>query len=122
MFKLISATLVILLLILGFSKGAENTKAQENTHNMRTMLEQLEEKMISDTDFQVAIRFVTPIIPDEDIVWVLPDHFTDDKDQMSRSISEIGDDYICFDVIGGAARFIECTPFSNIVSVRYLVQ
>jgi hypothetical protein len=113
---------VFLILILAISKGAETLQAQGQADNMRLLMEQLRNRIANESEFKVAIRFAIPLIPDEDVVWVIPDKLETDTDEISRAISEIGDDYTCFDVIGGAARFIECTPFSNIVSIRYFVQ
>ncbi|HEX3049419.1 MAG TPA: hypothetical protein VHP83_02110 [Aggregatilineaceae bacterium] len=80
----------------------------------------LNQQSQNNPDFTFAIRFQTPLVPDDDIVYVLPD-YGDSESDISRFVSEIGDDYVCFDVLGGSARFIQCTPFSNIVSVRSFV-
>jgi len=118
--------LVLLFLSLGLvlvlGRSAAPLTAQESATDMRALLEHLNAQMTDEVGFQVAIRFAVPLIPDDDLAWVLPDRIDSETDQITRSIAEIGDDYVCFDVFGGAARFIECTPFSNIVSVRYFVE
>lgn len=110
----------VAVFVLGGS--VESLNAQGSMTNMRSLLENLTDRMLNEDGFQVAIRFAEPLIPEDDLVWILPDRRDSDTDEITRAIAEVGDDYICFDITGGAARFMECTPFSNIVSVRYFVQ
>ncbi len=97
------------------------TRAQDSVATMQLLFEQLQSQMNSDENFQVAIRLHSPIIPEESLI-IVPDRRDGNDDDLSRFISEVGEDYICFDVVGGSVRTIECVPFSNIASIRYFVE
>jgi hypothetical protein len=96
---------------------SRSTVAQETRKDFHMLIAELDQRMTSDETLQVAIRLHTPIVPDENVL-VVPD--TDSSDDITRDIAEIGEDFICFDVIGGSARFTECVPLSNIASIRWL--
>jgi hypothetical protein len=121
--NLIFTAVALVTLMFASDKGLEFPKlaTDDSPSSMRTLLEELDERTETEEGFLIAIRFQTALVPDDDIVWVIP-HRRENENDISRLISEIGDDYICFDVLGGNTRFIECTPFSNIVSIRYFVE
>ncbi|MEO8610775.1 MAG: hypothetical protein ABI690_22950 [Chloroflexota bacterium] len=96
------------------------TLAQNSTENMQSLFERIDEQIKANQGFMISIQFQTPIIENEP-VWVIPDTREKDGDEVSVAISEIGDDYVCFDALRGSARYMECTPYSNIASIRYFV-
>jgi hypothetical protein len=114
--------LVASFLIPSLVYQAASLRAQESSTNLRSLLERLNNQTSQNDGFQIAIQFRSPVVPDDETIWVIPDIREDASDEISRAISEIGDDYICFDVVRGGARFNECFPFSNIVSVRYFIE
>ena len=95
------------------------TQAQNDTKTLRTLFERIDLQIKNNQDFLVAIQFQTPIVENKS-VWVIPDSREKSGDEVSVYIGEIGDDYVCFDALRGSARYFECTPYSNIVSIRYL--
>jgi hypothetical protein len=120
-FILLLLAVSILLIVTITQLGFQRVAAQETSTNMRYLFEKIEKQMTSDSGFLVAIQFVTPIVEGEK-TWVLPDTREKPNDEVSISISEIDDDYVCFDSLRGSARYIECTPYTNIASIRYFVQ
>ncbi len=94
--------------------------AQESISDMQALLERIHNNTLEDSDLKIIMRLVVPMSPGYDTIFVLPDRFESDA-SVSRVISEIGDDYVCFDVLKMAVRTIECTPFSNIVSIAHVV-
>jgi hypothetical protein len=104
----------ILVILIGL---AQRITAQETPKNYYELFLDLQEQMNQDANLQIAIRLHTPIVEDEN-VFIVPDF--DASDNITRVLSEIGEDYVCFNVLGGSARFTECVPFSNIASIRWL--
>lgn len=97
------------------------TQAQETAQNLRSLFERLNEQIQANRGFEIVVKFKTPLVEGQD-TWIIPDtRSADPNDEISIYISEIGDDYICFDAVRGSARDIDCTPYSNIVLVRHLV-
>lgn len=95
------------------------SSSQSEERRLRFLLEDLRERSEKETNFTITIVFHTPILPNQDYV-VIPDRRI--SDEISRYISEIGEDYICFDAVLGAIREIECIPFTNIANVSYFVE
>ena len=113
--------LVVLIARVYVSDATRTLNAQESPSNIRVLLEHLHAEMTEDPDLLIVIGLAVPMVPGESTTFVLPDRFEDDEDKLSRAISEIGEDYVCFDVVKGAVRTIECTPYSNIVRIAYNV-
>jgi hypothetical protein len=117
------AHLAFAAIILVFSIGLvylglfQRISAQDEARTFHDLLMEVSQRMEEDDTFIVAIRLHTAIVPGEDVL-IVPD--TDATDKITRIISSIGEDYVCFDVIGGSARFTECIPLSNIASIRWL--
>lgn len=106
----------LFLCIFWITEMSTQAKVSDSASNMRSLLEQLHKDKR-----QILFQFAIPLVADE-VLWDIPDVNVSDEDQVSRSISNIGDDYICFDELAGQANSIRCTPLSNIVSVSYLNQ
>lgn len=92
--------------------------SQVSSDSLGAVLNRLKTQIDEDPQFLIAIQFVAPLAEGEDTVWTIPDRRA--NDDISIQISDIGDDYVCFDSLRGSARYTECTPFSNIVVIRYL--
>jgi len=82
----IAASLVVLLLW----SNTGTLHAQEDVSNMRSLLERLDRQIKESEDFQIAIQFNTPVVPDDETIWVIPDRLDGDDDAISRHINEIG--------------------------------
>jgi hypothetical protein len=112
--QLSSLFLIFVLAIL--SIGPSLTSAQNGTaDNMQALLERLVEKVDNNPGLIVYITFVHPLVGNE-TEWGIGDP----ADDLNRRIVEVGEDYVCFREILGAADERRCTPFSNIVGITYL--
>lgn len=111
------AILVIALVALSIHTALIGAaSAQSNSDgNMQALFERLVEKMRDEPGLIVFITFANPLVGEE-TTWGIGDP----DDSLLRTIVEIGEDYLCFREIGGAAEGRRCTPFSNIVSISYL--
>ena len=89
--------------------------AQSEELRLSTLLERLVQERIDNSSLIIFITFDNPLVQDE-TVWGIGDP----ENEYSRSIIEIGTDYVCFREIRGGADWRICTPFTNIVSIRYL--
>jgi hypothetical protein len=90
--------------------------AQEKTTNFRAFFERARQRLIDETYFVLHIQFEHPLVVGGEAAW----HIGDANAEYFRGIVEIGDDYVCFNELRGAAEGWLCTPFSNIVSVGFL--
>jgi hypothetical protein len=111
---LVLVTLVLTTLLI--TQVYSQSEASDSSAKISLLLKQLDQD-----GKQILFRFTIPLVADE-TVWAIPDEIQGDEDEISRYISDIGDDYICFDELAGQAYSIRCTPFSNIVSISYLNQ
>ena len=100
--------------LLTLTSSSRGVYAQETASNMRTLLTHLDEEEVS-----ILFQFAVPLVA-EQTDWIIPNGLDGQDDDISINISEIGDDYICFDELAGQAYSNRCTPFSNIVSISYL--
>jgi hypothetical protein len=100
----------------GFLQFNDGVTAQEGTANFRAFFESARQRLIDETHFVLHIQFEHPLIVGDEEVW----HIGDANAEYTRGIVEIGDDYVCFNELRGAAEGWLCTPFSNIVSVSFL--
>ena len=116
----VSTIIFIVMMVLMLLNYQSHLLSQTDASNFRALLEKYKDEMDLNEGFVIAIRLKTPIIPGEEVI-IVPDKNESAEDEFSRVISEIGDDYICFDSLGGSARLIECVPFSNIASIRHFV-
>lgn len=96
---LVAATLFALTLV------GRPTAAQTPSTTLRALLESL-----SVNGQPVTIQFAVPLVSGE-ATWTLPDS------RVNRTISDIGDDYICFSEPWNNDTRTRCTPFANIVGV-----
>jgi hypothetical protein len=113
----ILALSILLLIAFLFTQVISHTKAADNlASNMSQLLKQL-----NDNKKPILFQFVVPIVADETL-WSIPSNTQNSEDEISRYISSVGDDYVCFDELAGQAYSIRCTPFSNIASISYLNQ
>jgi hypothetical protein len=94
-----------------------STQANDESRNMRILLERLKLQTEMGTDLTVTFQFLTPLTQDGAIWWSFP--YSNEDPNMQRSLGEIGDDYLCFDELAGQGFTSRCTPFSNIVTVAY---
>lgn len=104
--------------ILAHFLSPQPIQASNDRSTMRALFERVNQQINDNDGFLVSIKFVTPLIEDEE-TWLIPDRRS--EDEVSIAISEIGDEYVCFDTLRGAARFLQCTPYSNIAGIRYLI-
>jgi hypothetical protein len=109
---IVGLTLNTLLITQVYSQA----KISDSVTKMSLLIKQLDEN-----GKQILFQFVVPLVADE-TSWIIPDENESDEDQISRDISDIGDDYICFDELAGQAYSVRCTLFSNIASISYLNQ
>ncbi len=65
------------------------------------------------SDKAITFDFTVPLVTGER-VWTLPD------DTAKRTISSIGNDYVCFSERWNDGYRQRCTPFSNITSITFL--
>lgn len=108
---------VLLLIVFLFTQVISHTKAADNTtSNMSQLIKEL-----NDTKKQILFQFTVPLVANE-TTWNVPSDSRNSDDQVSRYISSVGEDYVCFDELAGQAYSIRCTPFSNIASISYLNQ
>ena len=97
-------------------KASSSFEATSEKQNMRLFLQRIDERLQKEKGFIVAIDFINPLFASEKS-WSIGNP----GDKFNRSISEIGDDYLCFkERSEQGPDFIRCTPFSNIVSVDYM--
>lgn len=117
---LLAAICLLIALVFGslaLSLSVRGANAQSGDSDMRTLLERLEQE-ISDSEREVFFEFVHPLIGDE-TQWTIPD-IESEGGYIKHAISEIGEDYICFDERLGEIIMQRCTPFTNIASVSYI--
>ncbi len=115
----ISLVLAVSLAIFLAMSTMSRANAQDSSRRFAELFTELMPQLQPDGELQIAIRLHTSIVEGENVL-IVPQS-RDSQEGVSRVVSEIGEDFLCFDVVGGSARFIECIPFSNIASVRYLV-
>ena len=122
-FKFIALVFVLAILsIVGAITVLTPTRAQEQSQhkNMRELLESLNTQIEeSEEPFKVVFKFAEPLRDNNEVFWAIP--YSSQEDDIDRWIGEIGDDFICFYERGGSSYTVLCTPFSNIVTVGYLV-
>lgn len=109
--------ILVLLLFSGFSeKNLQEVKAQDNLSFNRILVTLNEQ--VKNQELELFFRFVTPITGNE-IDWTIPS-YDQEGNYINRAIEEIGDDYICFIERFGEVTMINCTPYSNIASIKYV--
>lgn len=105
---LLTVAALVLLAGLGLLGLNRPATADEQQHNLRTLLE-----TVAKDDTQVSIEFVRPLITGE-TSWSVPD------EESGRKIGEIGEDYVCFTEPWNDDTRFRCTPFENIVGVNFI--
>ena len=68
-----------------------------------------------DPGFVFIVGFVKPLIKDE-FAWTIGDP----SDQYSRTVDEVGDNYVCFREHSEGEDFVRCTPFYNILDISFV--
>ena len=111
-FRSAAFIIVLAVLIIALSEFlAQNNVSRANAQSkdsFSSLLKMLEDEIIN-SKVELFIRFVTPINGDE-IEWIIPSYDTEGN-YINRAISEVGEDYVCFDERFGEVLFKECTPF-----------
>lgn len=120
LFLILLIMMIVLTALSIFTMNIRYISAEIDTLNMMSLFEKLNHQIANDQDFFIAIQFVTPLVGGEE-VWLIP-YRGEAPEDISVYINEIGDDYICFDSIRGSARYLECTPYSNIAGVWHLIE
>lgn len=104
----VSVTLMLIV-----TATPRSTSAQGDAATLRALLEQLTAESENATNkVTFSIEFAVPLVSGER-GWLLPDA------QRKRTVSQIGDDYVCFSESWNDATRQRCTPFTNIVSVTF---
>jgi hypothetical protein len=120
---LLVAALAIIAIFASFSfimNGLEShsAQAQDRPTNMQTYLQQLKHRFETEKEFSFAFLFAEPLAGSSDYIWVIG---PPGADEYQRYITQVGEDYVCFNELRGQARFEICTPFMNIVSVSNII-
>lgn len=89
---------------------------QASSNSMQTMLERLKARMQSDPAYIVNFQFINPPIPGEP-AWDIPAVLTEPG--STRTLGDIGSDYVCFIELGQSFNNSVCIPFSNVKMVIY---
>jgi hypothetical protein len=105
-YKIVLMIVFAVLLLMIASFVTRPTAAQDASTSLRARLENLR-----GSKNPVTIEFGRPLVSGE-LIWTLPDG--------TRTIGEIGDDYVCFSEPWNDTTKDRCTPFSNIVSVSFV--
>lgn len=82
---------------------------------MRSLFERLQARMEDNPDFTFDVWFVSPPTPGEPL-WEIPGPLDGGG---SRSLGEIGDEYVCFIEQGQTFNDSICFPYSNIRMVTF---
>lgn len=118
LFQTLITLLLVIVVSLFIGMMANNQSrvfAQTESKTMRTLLESLNTKLDERPGLIVFFNFQNPLIEGEN-AWEIGNP----EDERLRRMVEIGDDYVCFRDVAGAADGRRCTPYSNIVSITYL--
>ena len=89
-----------------------HSDAQETEQTLQNLLNE-----INDNEITIITRFVAPIGDIE--AWVIPEIITEGDLRVSRTLYEVGLDYLCVQESGEGSREIRCVPFSNIAEISY---
>lgn len=101
-----------------FVANPQNIEAGSESRDIRLLLESINQRLSTTSDFSVDFQFAVPLIVGDDPFWLIP--YNGESGDIIRYISEIGDNYVCFgDQDGAGFITTRCTPYSNIVSITY---
>lgn len=119
---LLAIVLVVVAMSVSFltmAMGLEShpAQAQDGSANMQMYLQDLKHTSETEEGFSFVFQFVEPLVADEEL-WVIE---PPGANEHERYITQVGEDFVCFNDLAGAARFEICTPFTNIISVSHLV-
>ena len=105
--------------LFGELKPLAPTIAQEQSqiNDMHEMFEALNNRIKTELDFKITIKFAQPLVDDNELFWEIP--YESQDGDLRRSLGDIGEDFVCFDERAGSSFGTRCTPFSNIVAVTY---
>jgi hypothetical protein len=100
--------LLVILIVSAIALMSKPTAAQDaQSADMHQLLQRL-----SAADKPITFLFDRPFLSGETLLTV-PD------DTLGRELGEIGANYVCFSEPWNNTRRVQCTPYSNIVSVTY---
>lgn len=103
---------VVVLAVVAWA--APRTNAQGNAVTLQMMFQQLNNRLQNETNFAFSIQVNVPVKAESLlVVGTMPD-------APSRTIHEIGSDYVCLREPAGLAESIWCLPFSNIASITWI--
>ncbi len=105
---------MMMLVAVAIYMTAPNTKAQDNDLRLQTLFEQLNMRLANEANFAFSIQVNVPVKAESLIVvGTMPD-------SPSRTIYEIGADYVCLREPAGLADSIWCLPYSNISNIAWI--
>lgn len=104
----------IIVVLAAITLTSPNTKAQDTNLRLQTLFEQLTMRLANEANFAFSIQVNVPVKAESLlVVGTMPD-------SPSRTIYEIGSDYVCLREPAGLAEAIWCLPYNNIASVTWI--
>lgn len=105
---------IMLVALAAISLTTSQTNAQDNNLRLQTMFQQLNTRLQNESNFAFSIQVNVPVKAESLlVVGTMPEG-------ISRTIYEIGTDYVCLREPAGMAESIWCLPFSNIASITWI--
>ncbi len=121
---ILGALVIVQILVILYILPTKGAHAQEEILVQERYFSDVIEEYIAlaeqDDNIRVAFRLRTSLLENAQ-TYVVPTRRTNEEG-ISRVVSEIGSDYVCFNTTGAGTRRLECVPFSNIASIDYEVQ
>jgi hypothetical protein len=121
---ILSTLVIIQVLVIFYILPTKYAHAQEESLTQEKQFSDVIKEYIGlaeqDDNIKVAFRLRTPLLENAQ-TYIVPTYRTNEEG-ISRVVSELGSDYVCFDTLGAGTRRLECVPFSNIASIDYLVR
>lgn len=112
--SLVAIVGVITLTLAAMVLTAPHTTAQDSNLRLQSLFQQLNTRLQNEASFAFSIQVNVPVKAESLIVvGVMPD-------APSRTIYEIGADYVCLREPAGLAESIWCLPFSNIANIAWI--
>jgi hypothetical protein len=111
---LLAAILGVSLAIVNFRSSDVKVAAQEQDNTLQELLNRLNAEVLQYST--ITITFVHTAMGefDEFVVGL--------EGPPRNTVTEIGNDYVCFSSDTGGVEYIFCTPYSNIASIDYVAQ
>jgi hypothetical protein len=105
---------IAVLMLVAIYMTTPNTKAQDNNLRLQTLFEQLNVRLQNESNFAFSIQVNVPVKAESLLViGTMPD-------SPSRTLYEIGTDYVCLREPAGLAEAIWCVPYSNISNIAWI--